>query len=54
MHSAVFGTGFHFGIMENQIQKKVESEMEALGPFEGVCRDVSPIMENQMEKKHGT
>ena len=28
----------------------MEHEMEALGRFEGVCRDITPIMENQTEK----
>ena len=36
--------------MENQLQKKMDNEMEALGPFKGY-RDIPPIMENQMEKK---
>ena len=38
-------------IMENQMEKKLENEMETLGPFKGVYRDITPIMENQMEKK---
>ena len=38
-------------IMENQMEKKMENEMETLGPFKGVYRDITPIMENQMEKK---
>ena len=25
--------------------------METLGPFKGVYKDITPIMENQMEKK---
>ena len=29
----------------------MENEMETLGPFKGVYRDITPIMENQMEKK---
>ena len=35
------------------MEKKMENEMETLGPFKGVCRDITPIMENQMEKKMG-
>ena len=38
-------------IMENQIEKKMENEMETLGPFKGIYRDSTPMMENQMEKK---
>ena len=38
-------------IMENQMGKKMENEMETLGPLKGVYRDITPIMENQMEKK---
>ena len=34
--------------------KKMENEMEALGPFKGVHRDIALIMENQMEKKMET
>ena len=26
------------------------NEMETLGPFKGVYRDITPMMENQMEK----
>ena len=37
-------------IMENQMEKKMENEMETLGPFKGVYRENTPIMENQMEK----
>ena len=33
------------------MEKKMENEMETLGPFKGVYRDITPIMENQMEKK---
>ena len=29
---------------------RLPNEMEALGPFKGVYRDITPIMENQMEK----
>ena len=36
--------------MENQMEKKMENEMETLGPFKGVYKDITPIMENQMEK----
>ena len=32
------------------MEKKMENEMETLGPFKGVYRDITPIMENQMEK----
>ena len=33
------------------MEKKMENEMETLGPFKGVYRDITPTMENQMEKK---
>ena len=33
------------------MEKKMENEMETLGPVKGVYRDITPIMENQMEKK---
>ena len=33
------------------MEKKMENEMETLGPFKGVYRDITAIMENQMEKK---
>ena len=29
--------------MENQMEKKMENEMETLGPFKGVYRDITPI-----------
>ena len=29
----------------------MEKKMETLGPFKGVYRDITPRMENQMEKK---
>ena len=37
------------------MEKKMENEMETLGPFKGVYRDITAIMENQLEKKmeHG-
>ena len=38
-------------IMENHMEKKMENEMETLGPFKGIYRDLTPIMENQMKKK---
>ena len=39
-------------IVENQMEKKMENEVETLDPFEGVNRDITPlIVENQMEKK---
>ena len=28
----------------------MENDMETLGPFKGVSRDITPIMENQWEK----
>ena len=31
------------------MEKKMENEMETLGPFKGVYRDITAIMENQME-----
>ena len=31
-------------IMENQMEKKMENEMETLGPFKGIYRDSTPIM----------
>ena len=40
--------------MENQIEKKMENEMETLGLFKevyGMYRDSTLIMENQLEKK---
>ena len=40
-----------YPIRENQMEKKMENEMETLGPLKGVYRDITPIMENQMEKK---
>ena len=34
------------------MEKKMENEMENLGPFKGgIYRDITPILENQMEKK---
>ena len=34
------------------MEKKMEHEMETLGPFKGVYKDIiGIIMENQMEKK---
>ena len=33
------------------MEKKMENEMETLGPFKGVYRDITAIMENQMERK---
>ena len=33
------------------MDKKMENEMETLGPFKGVYRENTSIMENQMEKK---
>ena len=38
-------------VMENHMEKKMENEMETLGPLKGICRDITPIMENQMEKQ---
>ena len=38
-------------IMENQMEKKMENEMETLGPLRGYIGILLPIMENQMEKK---
>ena len=40
-------------IVENQMEKEMENDMETLGPFkgQGVYRDITPLMENQMEKK---
>ena len=32
------------------MEKKMDNDMETLGPFKGVYRDITPIMENQMEK----
>ena len=29
--------------MENQMEKKMENEMETLGPFKGVYRDNIPL-----------
>ena len=29
----------------------MENDMETLGPCKGVYRDITPIMENEMEKK---
>ena len=37
--------------MENQMEKKMENEMETLNPFKGYIGMLLPIMENQMEKK---
>ena len=45
----MFGT-YSTPIMENQMAKKMEHELETLGPLKGVCRDPTPIMENPMEK----
>ena len=28
--------------MENQMEKNMEDEMETLGPFKGVYRDITP------------
>ena len=36
------------------MEKKMENEMETLGPFKGAYRDIPPRMENQMEKKMET
>ena len=33
------------------MEKNMENDMETLGPLKGVCGDITPIMENQMEKK---
>ena len=33
------------------MENKMENEMETLGPVKGGYRDITPIMENQMEKK---
>ena len=30
--------------------EKMEHEMDTMGPFKGVYRDISKIMENQLEK----
>ena len=38
-------------IMESQMEKNTENEMDTLGPFNGAYRDSTPIMENQMEHK---
>ena len=40
-------------IIENQMEKNMENQMEALVPCKGVYRDITPIMENQMEKDMG-
>ena len=37
-------------IMENQMEKNMDNEMETLGPFKGVYSDLTPIMENHMGK----
>ena len=39
-------------IMENQVEKKVDNEMETVRPFKGTYRDSTPILENQMEKNN--
>ena len=36
------------------MEKQMENEMETLGPFKGVYRDITPIMENQMDKEMET
>ena len=36
------------------MEKKMENEMETLRPLEGIYRDITPIMENQMEKNMET
>ena len=33
------------------MEKHMENEMETLGPFKGVYRDNTPMMENQREKR---
>ena len=32
----------------------MENKMETLGPLKGLYRDITPIMENQMENKMET
>ena len=39
--------------MENQIEKKTEHEMETLGPFKGVCRDITPFNGESNGKENG-
>ena len=34
-------------IMENQMEKKMENEMETLGPFKGVYRDYRVVCRDQ-------
>ena len=29
--------------MENQMEQRMENEIDTLGPFKGVCRDITPI-----------
>ena len=36
------------------MERKIENEMETLGPLKGVHRDITPRMEKQMEKKMET
>ena len=38
-------------ITDNQMERKMENEMETLNPFKGYIGMLPPIMENQMEKK---
>ena len=33
------------------MEKNIENEMATLSPCKGVYRDITPIMENQMEHK---
>ena len=33
------------------MEKNMENKLGTLGPFKGIYRDLTPIMENQMEKK---
>ena len=40
-------------IMENDMEKNMENEMETLGPFKGAFSDITPTMENQMENRNG-
>ena len=40
-------------IMENQMEKKMENEMETLGPFKGVYRDITPNHGESIGTEHG-
>ena len=39
--------------VENQMEKKRENEMETLGPFTGVYRDISPCNGESNGKENG-